>query len=187
MDELEQKDQEPQRPARTDGPKRSFSVAARDDFFARIAAQLKQRLPPELNDFTARPMFIQMKVAYSNERVHYEVGIDVHLPAIEIALHFEDGPASTLQYLAHLDKQIVELKDLLGHEVELERWTASWGRIYELWPLDTLDRPVADRVAARLAEYIVTLQPLIEASNIRPERSAQRSSRGGNRPFFVRR
>jgi hypothetical protein len=167
-----------ERPATTrgDGPKRSFSVAAREDFFARVTTQLKKLLPPDLNDFTARPMFIQMKVAYANERVHYEVGIDVHLPAIEIALHFEDGPASTLQYLAYFDRQIVELKEVLGHEIELERWTNSWGRIYELWPLDTLDRSVADRVAKRLAEYIATLQPHVNASKIRPELAAKRRS-----------
>lgn len=167
--------------ARSETPKRSFSVATRDDFFARVTTQLKRSVPVELNDFTARPMFIQMKIAYANERVHYEVGIDLHLPALEIALHFEDGPASTLRYLAFFDQRIVELKEQLGHQIEIERWTASWGRIYELWPLDTLDRGVADRVAARLAEYISTLQPLLDASGIHPETSRER------RPFRKRR
>jgi hypothetical protein len=171
--------EENERPAQTrsDGPKRSFSVAQREDFFARVAAQLKRSLPPGLDDFSARPMFIQMKVAYANERVHYEIGIDIHLPAIEIALHFEDGPASTLQYLAYFDRLIVELKETLGHQIELERWTNSWGRIYELWPLETLDRPEAERVAKRLAEYIATLQPHVDASKIRPENAAKRRTR----------
>jgi hypothetical protein len=118
-------------------------------------------------------MFNLMKIAYANDRVHYEVAIDNGRRLLEIALHFEDGPLSTLAYLTLLDRRIVELKHQLGHEIELERWTVSWGRLYELWPLETLDRPVADRVAARLTDYINTLQPLIDASDIPPERSAQ--------------
>ena len=153
--------------------KLSFSVATRNAFFNRVSSQLANRLPEQHSGFTARPMFNLMKVAFANERVHYEVAIDLNHQVLEIALHFEDGPVSTLAYLAYLDRRIVELKHDLGHEIELERWTASWGRVYELWPLEKIDQSVADRVAARLAEYIVTLQPLIESSDIAPERSAQ--------------
>jgi hypothetical protein len=153
--------------------KLSFSVATRNAFFNRVSSQLAKRVPEQHREFTARPMFNLMKVAYANERVHYEVAIDLNHQVLEIALHFEDGPISTLAYLTYLDRRIVELKHDLGHEIELERWTASWGRVYELWPLEKIDQPVADRVAARLADYVVTLQPLIESSGIAPERSVQ--------------
>src|SRR5687767_6638763 len=151
----------------------SFSVATRNEFFRRVTDQLSRRLPPEHAEFTARPMFNLMKVAYANERVHYEIAIDVHRKLLEVALHFEDGPASSLAYLHFFDSRILELKHVLGHEIELERWTVSWARIYELWPLEFLDRAMADRVAARLTSYITTLQPLVDAALVPPERSAQ--------------
>lgn len=151
----------------------SFSVATRNAFFKQIAAELSRRLPAELTGFTARPYFNIMKVAYANERVHYEVAFDIHRRTLEIALHFEDGPVSTLAYLAYFDRRILELKHTLGHQIELERWTVSWGRIYELWPFDDLDKDTAQRVATRLAEYVTALQPLLDECGIPPERSAQ--------------
>lgn len=159
--------------ASVDAPKLSFSMKTRDAFFARVSSQLNAQVSPEHGKFTARPMFNLMKVAFNNERVHYEVAFDVTRRILEIALHFEDGPVSTAAYLRYFDQRIVELKHLLGHEIELERWTLSWGRIFEIWPLESLERPIADRVAARLASYIAVLQPLVGAANVRPERSAE--------------
>lgn len=152
--------------------KLSIPMRARDAFYARVTQRLRRSLAPELQRFTARPMFNIMKVAYDNERIHYEVVLDVSRRWLEIGLHFEDGPASTIAYLAHFDGRIVELKDLLGPEIEIERWTQSWGRIYELWPLDGVDQAVADRVADRLAAYVSTLQPIVESLGIPPERMA---------------
>src|SRR5262249_15218653 len=103
--------------------------------------------------------------------------------SLEIGLHFEDGPASTLAYLDHFGHQIVELKHLLGSEIELERWTVSWGRIYELWPLESLSRTTADQTAARLATYVTTLQPRLLAASVAPERSANPTPHGPWRHF----
>jgi hypothetical protein len=159
--------------SRAAAPKLTFSMKTRDAFFARVTTQLRSQLPAEYASFTARPMFNLMKIAFDNERVHYEVAFDNVRRSLEIALHFEDGPVSTVAYLRYMDQRIVELKHVMGHEIELERWTLTWGRIYEIWPLESLDRPVADRVATRLTTYITTLQPLVLASGIAPERSAQ--------------
>jgi hypothetical protein len=160
-----------------------FSVPERRAFFGRVIERTRTGLSPELGAFTARPVFNLVKLSYENERVHYEVAIDNARRLLEIGLHFEDGPASTLAYLDHFGRQIVELKHLLGPEIELERWTASWGRLYELWPLDTLARTTADRAAARLATYIATLQPRLLAAEVKPERSADPSPRGPWRRF----
>ena len=161
-------------PAAAAEPSRlSFSVATRNAFFKHISAQLSRRLPDNLGGYSARPYFNIMKVAYANERVHYEVAFDIHRRTLEIALHFEDGPVSTLAYLAYFDRHILELKHILGHQIDLERWTVSWGRIYELWPFEHLDKSTAERVANRLAEYVAALQPLLDECGIPPERSAQ--------------
>lgn len=152
--------------------KLSFNMKTRGLFFDRVAAKLRSSLPPELKNFTSKPAFNLMKIAFDNDRVHFEVAFDVTRETMEIALHFEDGPVSTAAYLLFFDRRIVELKDLLGPEIDLERWTMSWGRIYEIWPLSSLERDVADRAAARLHEYITVLQPLLYAAKIAPERSS---------------
>jgi hypothetical protein len=160
-----------------------FSVPQRRAFFARVVERTRANVPPELGGFSARPAFNLVKIAYENDRVHYEVAVDNAHRSLEIGLHFEDGPVSTVAYLGHLGREIVELKHVLGPAIELERWTASWGRLYELWPLASLERGVADETAARLAAYITTLQPRLLAAAIAAERSAEPARTGPWRHF----
>jgi hypothetical protein len=144
----------------------------RRDFFDAVAERLREELPAERRDFRQRANPLLLKLDYGNDRVHYEVWCDGERKTIELGLHFEDGPVSTTAYLAYFDGLIVELKHDLGPELELERWTASWGHLYEHWPLTMLTEGLAARVAARLARLIARLQPLVEAAGIPPERSA---------------
>lgn len=148
------------------------AVLARRDFFRAVGELLKGLLPADYAHARIRTNPVLMKVDFGNERVHYEVAPDTSRGHIEVALHFEDGPISTAAYLLWFDGQIVELKHHLGPNLELERWTASWGRLYELQPLPRLERQGAEQVARRLAAFIVTLQPSIDAARIPPERSA---------------
>ena len=145
-------------------------VQARKAFFAGIVRELKAGLPPGYQSFRHRGDFNLMKVWFDHYRVHYEVVIDQQIGMIEIGLHFEDGPASTLGFLALLDARILEIKDRLGPEIELERWTQSWGRIYDLRPLTTLNERITVPCGKRLVELITVLQPIVDASGIRLER-----------------
>ena len=147
------------------------ALPTRRDFFAEIVERLRPALPIEWAEFRHKANSFLLKIYFDNERVHYEVWCDGERQNLEIGLHFEDGPLSTAAYLAHFDGLIVELKDLLGAEIELERWTASWGHLYEHWPLTALTDALAARVASRLARLIATLQPLVETASISPERS----------------
>ncbi|HEU0114500.1 MAG TPA: hypothetical protein VFQ80_07485 [Thermomicrobiales bacterium] len=151
----------------------SSAGLTRRDFFAAVVDGLRPLLPPALANFShhANPMLL--KVFFANERVHYEVATHAHLDLLEIGLHFEDGPVSTAAYLAWFDRQIVEIKHDLGPELELERWTATWGRLYEMRPLGRLDRRFAGATAQRLAALVAGLQPLVVAAAVAPERSAQ--------------
>ena len=79
-------------------------------------------------------------------------------------------PASTAAYLAFFDSRIVEIKHHLGVDVELERWTISWGHLFESIALGPLDRKLAQSVADRLAAYIALLQPLVVEANVPTER-----------------
>jgi len=150
--------------------RQTISVQLRKAFFAGIVRRLRADLPPDLQPFHHRGDFNLMKVWFDHYRVHYEVVIDQQINKIEIGLHFEDGPASSLAYLALLDKRIVEIKDDLGPAIELERWTQSWARIYELSPLSRLDETACERCATRLAAMIAYLQPIVNAAGVRLER-----------------
>ena len=149
------------------------SGLSRRDFFVSVVDRLRPLLPEPLAGFRHRATMNLLKVSYGNERIHYEVWTNSQLGMIEVGLHFEDGPVSTAAYLAYFDAHIVELKHELGTHLELERWTPGWGHLYELIPLTRLDGRLVERIARRLAALIVTLQPLVEAAAILPERAAQ--------------
>ncbi|MCC6314628.1 MAG: hypothetical protein IT337_11525 [Thermomicrobiales bacterium] len=163
-------------PSAFDSPIPTRSKTARGltrrDFFGAVVARLRARLPESLVDFQHRANSSLLKLSYANERVHYEVWTDGTREQIEIGLHFEDGPVSTAAYLAFFDHHIVELKHDLGPQLELERWTSTWGHLYELHPLVRLDDMLAERVAERLAAIITAAQPLVDAAGVPAERSA---------------
>ena len=111
-----------------------------------------------------------LKIDFGNDRVHYEVWPDSARNHVEVGLHFEDGPASTAAYLAYFDARIVEIKHHLGTGIELERWTISWGHLYEIVPLARLDFAFARTVGDRLAAQIDLLQPMVEEAGVPLER-----------------
>lgn len=156
-------------PTTTESSQASLS---RRDFFATVVERLRTELPEDLAAFRFKTTISLLKVYYGNERVHYEVWTNGSRRTLEIGLHFEDGPISTAAYLAHFDRIIVELKHDLGPDVELERWTATWGHLYEVAPLTALDPALVEHTVSRLRSMIATLQPLVEAAAIAPERSS---------------
>jgi hypothetical protein len=156
----------------------------RRDFFAAIVADAQANLPPELARFRHRVNPMLLKLDYGNDRIHYEVWPDRARGRVEIGLHFEDGPASTMAYLAFFGQRIVEIKHQLGPQIELERWTTSWGHLFESEQLGRLDRRFAEAVARRLTAQIAILQPMVEEAAIPP---AQRDAAPGDRGPWRRR
>ncbi|HEY7035322.1 MAG TPA: hypothetical protein VH482_28545 [Thermomicrobiales bacterium] len=159
------------------------SALTRRAFFDRVVTGVRRDVAPELNGFRANAYGHLLKIHYDNERVHFEVWPDSHRGRIEIGLHFEDGPVSTAAYLRYFDARIVELKHLLGTEVELERWTVSWGHFYYLVPLAPFDLAKANRVAKLLASLIDVLEPLVRQAAVPRERVDQPAER---RRFYGR-
>jgi hypothetical protein len=138
----------------------------RRDFFAAIVADARENVPAELAGFRHRANSMLLKLDYGHDRIHYEVWADGMRGRLEIGLHFEDGQASTATYLAYFDARIVEIKHLLGPQIELERWTTSWGHLFESERLERLDRRFAGMVARRLAAQIAVLQPMVEEAAV---------------------
>src|SRR4029079_17769106 len=100
----------------------TIPMATRKDFYTGIARRLMTLLPPELRDFRHRGEFTLMKIWSDHYRIHYEVVLDQQINKIELGLHFEDGPASSLAFLTLLDGRILEIKDHLGPE---SSWNAG--------------------------------------------------------------
>jgi hypothetical protein len=138
----------------------------RRQFFDRIEAGLRRALTPPLSDFRYRANPMLLKIDYGNDRVHYEVWVDSLRERVEIGLHFEDGPVSTAAYLAFFNSRIVEIKHHLGPNIELERWTPSWGHVFESLPLAPLNPAFAESAARRLAAQVSLLQPMVEEAAI---------------------
>ena len=134
----------------------------RSEFFAAVRDRLQETLPAELQDIRTEASHRQMKLYYSRPRLHYEVWTNGRDGHIEIGLHFEEGPESTEALIRFFDPHILEIKHLLGPNVELERWTNSWGRIFQLLPYQPLTEVLAEDVGNRLRHMIVVLQPLLD-------------------------
>jgi hypothetical protein len=139
-----------------------MSTMSRSTFFDGIVANLRKELPEPLRGFHTRRFGHLLKIYFANERIHYEVWVDTRREQIELGLHLEDGPASTLAYLEVLDRNILEIKHALGPDAELGRWTLSWGHLIENWPLDALNKELRELICRRTLLYIVTLQPMLD-------------------------
>lgn len=155
------------------GSPKTLSVSARRLFFDQVTKHTRSMVGSDWADFLARPQSYLLKVHFENERVHYEVALHGMLELVEVGLHFEDGPVSSAAYLQFFDRRIVELKHTLGADLELERWTSSWGRLYYMIPLIPLDAAKAKRTATLLAGLIATLQPLVIEANVPHERVSE--------------
>jgi len=152
--------------------KTGSKATARKAFYAAVEQRLRRDLPPTLRTFRARGGWMQLKIDLGLDRVHYEVWPAGPQGFLEIALHFEDGPTSTAAYLSFFDRHIVELKHDLGWELELERWTQSWGHLYFSQPLPELNRVTGDTAGERLAPLIAATWPLVLEADIPRERRA---------------
>jgi hypothetical protein len=148
---------------RSAAPRKPPPTLTRRDFFSEVAETARRALPPDERELATRQTMNLLKLHYgANYRVHYEVSIVIEKQYVELGLHFEDGPPSTARLLRHFDACILELKHELGPQAELERWTQSWGHLFELWPLEPLTPAFAARLAERLARYVAVLQPLLD-------------------------
>jgi hypothetical protein len=168
-----------------EGTARHGAQMPRREFFAAVVARLREALPPDLGGFHHRANTMLLKIDFGNERIHYEVWTDSARGRLEIGLHFEDGPASTAAYLAYFDARIVEIKHLLGPQIDLERWTLSWGHLFESASLPPLDRRLASAVGDRLVAQITVLQPMVMEAAVptgHHEASANQHRRWRKRP-----
>lgn len=142
--------------------KKKDPVLTRREFFYDIVEKTRLALPDELKSFQTSATMNLVKLYYGSYRLHYEVWTNAHDNQIEVGLHFEAGEESTDRVIAHFDRYIIEIKHELGVETELERWTRTWGHLYQLVPYQPLTSSLAADVASRLGRMIALAQPILE-------------------------
>ena len=59
-------------------------------------------------------------------------------------------------------RYLIEIKAELGDGFEAEMWDRGWTKVYETIPMETFDEAYVDRVATRLAQVIMVMQPILE-------------------------
>ena len=103
-----------------------------------------------------------MKLHYSRPDFHYEAWHHTGDGRLEIGLHFEGSGAENQAAFDFFRAQMIGIKADLPN-AELEPWDRGWSRLYETLPAAQLDDGVLDAAVQRMSDYIVTLQPLLEA------------------------
>jgi hypothetical protein len=136
-------------------------LLTRRDFFHDVAEALPPLLPESLRGFQTYTTRNLLKLSYGHSRIHYEVWANARDRHIEIGLHFEDGPDSTERLLRFFDAHIIEIKHELGPGFELERWTNSWGHLFQLLPYQPLTDKLTQEISLMLARMIILLQPML--------------------------
>jgi hypothetical protein len=105
-----------------------------------------------------------VQLYYTDPLLHYEVvTLGVKRGQLELGLHFESrNPATNAQLLDGMARYLIEIKAELGDGFEAEMWDRGWTKVYETIPMETFGEAYVDRVATRLAQVIVVMQPILE-------------------------
>ena len=135
-----------------------------DELMRAIPPATQAKLPKDLQDFKVARRSWLVQLYYSDPQVHYEVvTLGVKRGELEIGLHFESRKAAVNeQLLAGFARHLFEIKAELGDGFEAEMWDRGWTKVYETIPMETFDAAYVDRVAARLAQVIIVMQPILD-------------------------
>ena len=132
------------------------------DFFGGLRKGLKSRLPQQLRSFdSARGRGRLLKLHFGHSEFHFEAWHHTGAGRLEVGLHFEGTPDLNRRAFDFFRPRMVEVKAQLPR-AELEPWDRGWSRLYETAAAPQLDELVLEGAIARMADYITTLQPLVE-------------------------
>jgi len=152
------------------------------DLLRRLPQAVVALLPPDLADARSGGGFSLVQVWYGNRALHYEAWLRHRQGVIEIGLHFEADPLTNLRLLAAFRARERAVRKGLGAETRIEEWDRGWARVWEPLPLTTLDDALLARLAARLARYVTTCEPLLRDElpvdvpwDLRPARAPSRT------------
>jgi hypothetical protein len=96
-----------------------------------------------------------------NKQLHYEAWIRDRLAVIEVGLHFEADALTNARLLAAFRARERAIRRALGAEVRIEGWDKGWARVWEPIELVPLDKVFLERIGARIADYVIALEPIL--------------------------
>ncbi len=124
-----------------------------------------------------------VQLYYGNRDLHYELWHRAKLHTVEIALHFEADELTNARLLGAFRTHQRAIHRKLPN-ARFEEWDKGWARIWEPVEAPTLDEDLRDRIAAAMAGYITTLEPILRDElpadvpwSIAPERAPRRARR----------
>lgn len=145
------------------------------ELFDEVGEALRALVPPELGVVRTRHHRYGIKVWFGADkppREHYEAQVigAKHVPeasvlAIEVGFHAEHrDPAENERAIARLRSGEKAWRKHLGHDVVAGAFIddrQGWQRVSETWADPDLGDPdLAMELAARLTDYVTTLEPL---------------------------
>jgi hypothetical protein len=135
-----------------------------DELMRAIPPATRAKLPKNLQGFKVATRSWLVQIYYTDPLLHYEVvTLGVKRGQLELGLHFESRNATiNTRLLEGMARYLIEIKAELGDGFEAEMWDRGWTKVYETIPMETFDEAYIDRVATRLAQVIVVMQPILE-------------------------
>jgi hypothetical protein len=148
---------------RTARPRRSARA-----FLKQVADELPSHLPPRLRDFSSEQWGRYYKLWFGEEKkLHFEVQF-IAGGRLEIGLHLESDPETNDRIAASLERKSAAIRRALGDEASFGAHGNGWRSLAERWSGgDLRAEEAATEAAARLAEYIVAVTPLLSARSTR--------------------
>lgn len=131
-------------------------------FLRQVADELPMHLPPDLREIESEQWGRFYKVWYGDKRLHFETQF-VSGGRLEIGFHMEADAETNERVAAVLERKATRIKKNLGAEARAGSHGPKWRCLAETWSGgDLRSEGAATEAAARLAEYIRTILPLLE-------------------------
>jgi len=135
-----------------------------DEFFGALPPATRPHLHRHLHEFKISRRSWLVQLYYTHPLLHYEVwNLGERRGVLEIGLHFESRDrAENARLLAGFQARLFEIKAELGDAIEAEQWDKGWTKVYEVIPREDFTADYVERVASRLAQWIVVAQPIFD-------------------------
>jgi hypothetical protein len=142
-------------------PARTKPARGTRAFLRQVADELPMHLPPDLRDLQSEQWGRFYKVWYGDKRIHFETQF-LSGGRLEIGFHMEADPETNDRIAAHLERKAARIGRALGDGVKAGSHGSKWRFLAETWSGgDLRSEEAATEAAARLAEYIRTILPLL--------------------------
>lgn len=103
-----------------------------------------------------------VKLWSGNRDLHFECGVYPRRSVVELGLHFESDPITNLRLLGAFRARAKRIARALP-DARIEPWDRGWARVWEPIALEVFDPAFSARLTERLAAYVRTLAPILEA------------------------